>query len=156
MKRTVYTAIFAAVVGLAATNAMADDVKKAETAKPVHHKKHHAKMTHTYGWSEKDVQVLQQSLRDSGFYKGAVTGKWSAMTENALASYQSANGLAVTGTLNDATVKQLGLHTAAKEKVASEGVPVSTPKHRTHHRGLKAAHKEAPAVETKTETKESH
>lgn len=153
MKRTVYTALFAAVVGLAAANAMADDVKK-ETVKPVHHKKHHAMMNHTYGWSEKEVQVLQQSLRDSGFYKGTVTGKWDASTENALASYQSANGLAVTGTLNDATVKQLGLHHAAKEKVASEGVPVSAPKHKMHHK-VKPVHKEAP-VEAKKDTKESH
>jgi len=153
MKRTLYTAIFAAVVSVAAGNAMADTAKTTE-AKPVHHKRHHGAMAHQAAWSEKEVQGLQQSLRDSGFYKGTVTGKWSPMTENALASYQSANGLAVTGTLNDATVKKLGLHHMAKEKVSGNETPM--PKRKKHRKAHKVEHKEVTTKEEKAETKKSH
>ncbi|MDB5490398.1 MAG: hypothetical protein JWO78_247 [Micavibrio sp.] len=155
MNRIVYTAIFAAVVSLASANAMADSVTKTETTKPVHHKKHHARMMHNYALSAKEIQVLQQSLRDSGFYKGTVTGNWSPMTENALASYQSANGLPVTGTLTDATITKLGLHNIAKEKVSTDVTPGKTPRHAPRHK-IKAANKAVVLNGEKTVTKDKH
>ena len=159
MKRTVYTAIFAAVVSVAtAGNAMAHTVKTTD-GKTAYHKHPHGKIAHSATFSEKEVQALQQSLRDSGFYKGTVTGKWSPMTENALASYQHANGLVVTGTLNDATQQKLGLRLMAKEKVSATEAPL--PKKKKHRKAHKVEHKEVIKTEVKTkeektESKKSH
>ena len=46
------------------------------------------------------AQALQQSLKDSGFYKGAVNSRWDAESKAALASYQMSKGMPATGVLN--------------------------------------------------------
>lgn len=146
MKRLVCTALLATVMSVASVNAMADDKMKTDH-KAMHHHKHHMVSNHEMPGEKmmrpttKDTQVLQQSLRDSGFYKAPVTGVWNDTTENALAAYQKANGLQVTGTLNESTVKQLGLHTTAKEKIAGTSHEM-TPRHKMHHKGVKMAHKQ--------------
>lgn len=146
MKRFLHTALMTTVMVVAAANAMATETKTKTDVKPMHHK-HHVAMAQKTTWSEKDVQVLQQSLRDSGFYKGTVTGRWSPTTENALASYQQANGLTVTGSLNDQTVKKLGLHTTAKEKISE--VPMMKSKHKKHHKKKPVTLEEKPATPEK-------
>jgi len=68
--------------------------------------------------NENDTQALQQALRDAGFNKRPVTGYWDQNTTNALYSYQDANGLVPTGTLNNETLRQLGLRMSATNKVS--------------------------------------
>lgn len=144
MKRFLFTALMTSVMVVAAANAMATETKT--SSKAVHHKRH-AVMAQKSAWSPKEVQVLQQSLRDSGFYKGAVTGHWSPATENALASYQYANGLTVTGTPNAKTVEKLGLPTAAKEKMTD--APVKKYKKKKHVKAKPVTLEEKPVTATK-------
>jgi peptidoglycan hydrolase-like protein with peptidoglycan-binding domain len=68
--------------------------------------------------NENDTQILQQALREAGFNKRPVTGYWDQNTTNALYSYQDANGLVPTGTLNNETLRQLGLVMSATNKVS--------------------------------------
>lgn len=159
MTRLVYTALLATALSVAATGAMAADQP---AAKPVIHHHHHMMAHHVMvGCADaKDVQGLQQTLRDSGFYKGAVTGKWDDSTANALASYQASKGMTPTGTLDEVTAKRLGLHTMAREKVGAakgDSVENAMPHHTMHHRHHKMAHKEMsktePAADKKTEEK---
>jgi peptidoglycan hydrolase-like protein with peptidoglycan-binding domain len=51
----------------------------------------------------------QESLKELGFFYGEVTGVSSPETTAAIRRYQIRNGLEVTGTLNDGTLKALGL-----------------------------------------------
>ena len=44
-----------------------------------------------------------------GFYTGEVTGKVNLETSTALSKYQKANGLSVTGKIDDATVKMMNV-----------------------------------------------
>lgn len=55
------------------------------------------------------IQNIQQTLADSGFYKGNVDGVWGPQTAKALRSYQASNGLKATGKLNHATLDKLGM-----------------------------------------------
>jgi peptidoglycan hydrolase-like protein with peptidoglycan-binding domain len=52
---------------------------------------------------------VQQDLAQQGYYKGAVDGVMGPETQAAISSYQQANGLAVTGTVDDDVMKSLGL-----------------------------------------------
>ena len=58
------------------------------------------------------VAAVQQRLKASGNYAGATDGVWGPESATALERYQRANGLAVTGQLNPATVAMLGLNPA--------------------------------------------
>jgi peptidoglycan hydrolase-like protein with peptidoglycan-binding domain len=48
-------------------------------------------------------------LKEKGLYKGAETGKLDDDTRASIKSYQSANGLKDTGTLNRATLEKMGV-----------------------------------------------
>ena len=66
------------------------------------------------------AQALQQSLKDTGFYKGSVSSIWDAESEAALASYQNSKGMPATGILNEETVTRLGLVIPAAEQVSEQ------------------------------------
>src|SRR5262249_30806329 len=53
------------------------------------------------------IRSLQQTLKDQGFYYGAVTGDKSAETTAAIRRYQIRNGLQVTGELNEETLRSV-------------------------------------------------
>src|SRR5215468_6174632 len=53
------------------------------------------------------VLSLQQTLKNQGFYYGAVTGDKSAETTAAIRRYQIRNGLQVTGELNEETSRSV-------------------------------------------------
>lgn len=55
--------------------------------------------------ADQTIRSLQQTLKDQGFYYGAVTGEKSAETTAAIRRYQIRNGLQVTGELNDETLR---------------------------------------------------
>ena len=62
------------------------------------------------GASGIEVERLQQTLKDEGFYKGAVDGEFDAETETALKAYQADQGLDADGVAGPATLKGLGLY----------------------------------------------
>jgi len=51
----------------------------------------------------------QQRLASLGYYQGSVDGIYGAQTRNAIMAFQHDKGLAITGTLNDATIAALGI-----------------------------------------------
>ncbi len=50
-----------------------------------------------------DVKVLQQALKDKGYYTGEVTGTFGAVTEKAVRAFQTANKIASTGVVGPTT-----------------------------------------------------
>jgi peptidoglycan hydrolase-like protein with peptidoglycan-binding domain len=68
-------------------------------------------LTFTQPVTPQAVQLVQQRLRQTGAYTGAVDGVWGADSQAALERFQQSNGLQVTGQLNQATVAALGIPT---------------------------------------------
>lgn len=56
------------------------------------------------------VAAVQQDLAAAGYYQGSVDGVMGPMTSNALVSFQSAYGLAVTGQIDDSTLQALDIN----------------------------------------------
>ena len=56
-----------------------------------------------FAHADPTIRSLQQTLKEQGFYYGAVTGEKSAETTAAIRRYQIRNGLRVTGELNEET-----------------------------------------------------
>lgn len=138
MKRLICTALLATALTAASAAAMADGHKESRHHHTMRQAMHHDKVQ---AWSKKDLQVTQQMLRDTGFYKAPVTGQWDQTTANAVASYQYANGLRVTGTVNEETAAKMGLHPVARAKLDETKTP-PMPRHAPRHK-VKAAHEEA-------------
>src|SRR6516164_6832016 len=57
--------------------------------------------------ADQAIRSLQQTLKDRGFYYGAVTGDKSAETTAAIRRYQIRNGLKVTGEINEETLRSV-------------------------------------------------
>ena len=57
--------------------------------------------------ADQTIRSLQQTLKNQGFYYGAVTGDKSAETTAAIRRYQIRNGLQVTGELNEETLRSV-------------------------------------------------
>ena len=57
--------------------------------------------------ADEALRHVQQSLRDQGFYYGTIDGAPGDETTHAIRRYQIRNGLAVTGQLNDETIKSI-------------------------------------------------
>src|SRR5215467_3757244 len=70
------------------------------------------------------IRSLQQTLKDQGFYYGAVTGDKSAETVAAIRRYQIRNGLQVTGDLNEETLRSV---TSSSNSVAEATRPTPKP-----------------------------
>src|SRR5262249_43367660 len=68
------------------------------------------------------IRSLQQTLKDRGFYYGAITGDKSVETTAAIRRYQIRNGLKVTGDINEETLRSVNA-----DAVASASQPVSNP-----------------------------
>jgi len=54
-----------------------------------------------------DIRQAQQELRAEGFYSGPIDGALNEKTQAALYKYQGQNGLSVTGSLDQATMRSL-------------------------------------------------
>ena len=59
------------------------------------------------------VLLAQQSLKEKGYDAGKPDGRWGPKTEEALRSFQSANGIDATGQLDYPTMVALGITPAA-------------------------------------------
>ena len=65
------------------------------------------------------VKAAQKLLKDKSMYTGDQTGKLDDATRDGLKKYQDANGLKVTGTLNQATLEKMGIDLTDKQKTDS-------------------------------------
>lgn len=59
------------------------------------------------------VKEIQQKLLDWGYYRGEVDGVYGSKTTEAVKYFQRENGLTADGIAGDATLRELGLGTAA-------------------------------------------
>ena len=85
----------------------------AETDKPADAAK--AKRT-IFRASKEQIMEAQKMLTTNKFYAGEATGKLDDATRDGLKKYQTANGLNVTGTLNQATLEKMGIALTDKQK----------------------------------------
>jgi peptidoglycan hydrolase-like protein with peptidoglycan-binding domain len=74
--------------------------------------------------ADQGIRSLQQTLKDQGFYYGAVTGDKNAETTAAIRRYQIRNGLQVTGEINEETLRSVN---PSSNSVASALQPASKP-----------------------------
>jgi len=69
--------------------------------------------------ADQAIRSLQQSLKDRGFYYGAVTGDKSAETTAAIRRYQIRNGLKVNGEINEETLRSVNSNAVASASQAA-------------------------------------
>jgi hypothetical protein len=67
------------------------------------------------------VEVIQERLAQLGYYKGPVDGVFGPTTRDAVANYQVANQLNVTGSLSPDTMQSLGVPEPAAGWTANTG-----------------------------------
>ena len=65
------------------------------------------------------ITEAQTMLKTKGMYAGEATGKLDDPTREGLKKFQAANGVKVTGTLNQATIEKMGIALTDKQKEAS-------------------------------------
>jgi peptidoglycan hydrolase-like protein with peptidoglycan-binding domain len=82
-------------------------------------------LTYAQPLSQAGVMAVQQRLKQNGAYGGPTDGVWGPESAAALEQFQRANGLQVTGQLNQATVATLGLNPADLLAVAPPGVAMT-------------------------------
>jgi len=63
----------------------------------------------TYGYNSSTVAAVQQRLGRLGYYHGVVDGVIGPQTRNAIAAFESRNGMAVDGAIDRAVLDRLGL-----------------------------------------------
>ncbi len=73
-----------------------------------------------------NVLKLQARLCDLGYYQGALDGSFGAGTSNAVASFQSANGLDADGIAGSATLAALNLTGTSNASSGGEQFPLKT------------------------------
>ncbi len=61
-------------------------------------------------YEKHEIRQAQERLKEAGLYPGKIDGIPGPMTQKALRQYQRAEGLRVTGRLDDPTRKSLSLH----------------------------------------------
>jgi|SRR5215471_2281293 len=83
-------------------------------------------LTYAQPLSQSGAMAVQQRLKQSGIYAGPTDGVWGPESAAALEQFQRANGLQVTGQLNQATVATLGLNPADLLAAAPPGVATTT------------------------------
>ncbi len=66
--------------------------------------------------TKEQIMAAQKILKDGGMYAGEQTGKLDDATREGLKKYQKANGLNVTGTLNQVTLEKMGVPLTDKQK----------------------------------------
>jgi peptidoglycan hydrolase-like protein with peptidoglycan-binding domain len=74
--------------------------------------------------ADEAIRLLQQTLKQQGFYYGKVTGEKSVETTAAIRRYQIRNGLKVTGEINDETTRSLN---ASSNSIAAVSQPSPKP-----------------------------
>src|SRR5258708_5175077 len=75
--------------------------------------------------ADQTTSMVQEALKEQGFYYGDVNGKKTADTTAALRRYQIRNGLQITGEIDAETLRSLGVGTGAT-RPATTPQPSST------------------------------
>lgn len=88
---------------------------KAKEEKPEKAKTDKPKRT-IFRATKDQIKEAQRMLKAGGMYNGEETGQLSKETRDGLKKYQEANGLNVTGTLNQATLEKMGIALTEKQK----------------------------------------
>jgi peptidoglycan hydrolase-like protein with peptidoglycan-binding domain len=65
------------------------------------------------------IMEAQKILKAKSMYNGEETGKLDDATRDSLKKFQEANGVKVTGTLNQVTLEKLGIELTDKQKTDS-------------------------------------
>lgn len=115
MKKSIFVliAFFAFVVSLNAQTSTATTATAAQTdAKP---------KRQIFRPNKEQISTVQKMLREKKLFAGAETGKLDDETRASIKTYQSANGLKSTGTLNRATLEKMGVALTDAQKL----IPVS-------------------------------
>ena len=85
-----------------------------------------------------NVKVLQRALIAAGVtVRGGADGVFGPMTKAALQSYQRANGLSASGSLDDASIAKLGLASGGTPTPAPTPAPAPAPSSSAKYVGLK-------------------
>lgn len=79
-----------------------------------------------YGSKGPEVSVIQERLRNWGYFNGNVDGVFGRSTFNAVKLFQERNGLTVTGTVDTATRNALGLQSNGGESTYTSTKGVSS------------------------------
>lgn len=66
--------------------------------------------------SKEQIMTAQKMMKEKTMYSGEETGKLDDATREALKKYQEANGVKVTGTLNQMTLEKMGIELTDKQK----------------------------------------
>lgn len=90
------------------------------------------------------VRMVQRALNDLA-YPVPLSGTWDDRTQAAVQQFQSANGLASTGALDDATVRALGVDPSAVQLVAGRRAAADRP-------GARGPLRDDPAVNCEINT----
>ncbi len=70
--------------------------------------------------ADDNIRAAQTRLKDGGFYFGEMNGEYNSETAAAVSRYQIRNGLQITGQLDAATAKALGVAAAGKASAEPE------------------------------------
>lgn len=73
--------------------------------------------------ADENVRAAQTRLKEGGFYFGEINGDYSSEMAAAVTRYQIRNGLQISGQLDPATAKSLGVATVASAPAASSPLP---------------------------------
>lgn len=79
------------------------------------------------GFADDRLRDVQSELKTEGFYYGEINGENTSETTAAIRRFQIRNGLEVTGTLSDETIKALGIGVAPAARVPQEVPPPAAP-----------------------------
>lgn len=66
--------------------------------------------------SKEQIMAAQKMMKEKTMYSGEENGKLDDATRDALKKYQEANGVKVTGTLNQMTLEKMGIELTDKQK----------------------------------------
>lgn len=69
--------------------------------------------------TKEQIAEAQKMLKSGGHYSGEESGKLDDPTRDGLRKYQEANGVKVTGTLNQVTLEKMGIALTDKQKAQS-------------------------------------
>jgi peptidoglycan hydrolase-like protein with peptidoglycan-binding domain len=72
-------------------------------------------------------KVVQERLRDKGYYQGVVDGMFGKATRAAIGKFQEANQLTVTSKINPQTCDVLGIETKSTKSTETAAAPAASP-----------------------------
>lgn len=107
---------FVLLVSLLSVTALFAQGQTSTNAEPAAESKTSAKRGPVFRANKEQVTAAQSMLKSKGMFTGDANGKLDPATRDSIKSYQEANGLRSTGTLNRATLEKMGIALTDKQK----------------------------------------